>query len=294
MKQIRWRVMLMTLVLAPTVGALANGAEEENIQGMVEAYVAAFNEGDAESLADLWSPEAIYSDPITGDRIVGREAIRERFARIFSENEGAKLEVSSSSVQVISPSVAIERGTASVVYSDAETEQSDYTAVYVKRDGQWLLDRVSEEDIPGVASSHSRLKDLDWMTGKWVDQDDEATVVTECHWAANKSFLVRTFTVQIRDRVDMSGIQIVGWDPVSNAIRSWVFDSGGGFGVGTWSKKGNRWYVQQEGVLADGRTSSSVNVITRVDDDTCMVGTVNRSVDGELLPNIDEVRIAKE
>jgi hypothetical protein len=26
-------------------------------------------------------------------------------------------------------------------------EKSTYTAIYVKRDGQWLLDRVTEEDV---------------------------------------------------------------------------------------------------------------------------------------------------
>jgi hypothetical protein len=92
----------------------------------------------------------------------------------------------------------------------------------------------------------------------------------------------------------MSGIQFIGWDPADKQIRSWVFDSDGGFGQGTWTNKGNRWYVQQTGVLADGRKSSAVNIITKLDEGTCTLQSINRTVDGDLLPNIDEVKVTKE
>ena len=119
-------------------------------------------------------------------------------------------------------------------------------------------------------------------------------MVTECNWTRNNNFLVRSFTVQIRDRIDMAGMQIIGWDPAAKQIRSWVFDSDGGFGQGTWTRKEDRWYVQQRGVLADGRTSSAVNILTKLNDSACTLQSVNRTVDGELLPNIDEVQVTKE
>ena len=89
-------------------------------------------------------------------------------------------------------------------------------------------------------------------------------------------------------------MQIVGWDPAAKQIRSWVFDSDGGFGEGTWSKKENAWYVQSTGTLPDGRKSSSVNIITYVDENTCTWQSVNREAGGELLPNIDEVLVVRQ
>jgi hypothetical protein len=91
----------------------------------------------------------------------------------------------------------------------------------------------------------------------------------------------------------MAGMQIIGWDPLEKKIRSWVFDSDGGFAEGSWKKQGNQWHIHQTGVLPDGRKSSSVNVITYIDDNTCTLQSVNRVVDGEILPNIDEVQISK-
>ncbi|MHB0958693.1 MAG: YybH family protein [Pirellulaceae bacterium] len=293
--------MLLTAAIAvgslvSTLGAQGDGpaADEAAIRKAVESYVAAFNQADAEALAALWLPTAVYTNPVSGEQVVGRKAIQEQFAAIFAEAKGSQLEVKTDSIQFISPSVAVEHGTAKVNRPDQAPEESEYTAVYVKHDDQWLLDRVTEEEVVVTPSHYEQLKDLEWMIGNWVDQDDEATVVTECNWTRNNNFMVRSFTVQIRDRLEMAGMQIVGWDPATKQIRSWVFDSDGGFGQGTWKKKDNRWYIQQNGVLPDGQKSSSVNIITYVDDNTCTLQSVDRTLDYELLPNIEEVTITKQ
>ena len=287
---------LVSWGLASAVGAEAGrqAADETAIRKAVESYVAAFNQGDAKALAAMWAPEAVYTNPLSDEQVVGREAIEKQFVDIFAQAKGVKLEAKTNSIQFISPSVAVEHGTAKVIRSNQAPEESEYTAIYVKRDAQWLLDRVTEEEVPVVTSHYEQLKDLEWMIGRWVDEDDEATVVTECNWTKNNNFITRSFTVQIRDQIGMAGMQIIGWDPAAKQIRSWVFDSDGGFGQGTWKKKDNRWYCQQSGVLPDGRKSSSVNIITYVDDNTCTLQSVNRTVDGELLPNIEEVKVTKQ
>jgi len=296
MKRTLLTAALVSWGLASAVGAEAGrqAAEEAAIRKAVESYVAAFNRGDAKALAAMWSPAAVYTNPLSGEEVVGREAIEKQFAAIFAKGKGVQLEAKTDSLQFISPSVAVEHGAAKVIRPGQAPEESQYTAVYVKRDAQWLLDRVTEEDVPVVASHYEQLKELEWMIGRWVDQDDDATVVTECNWTKNNNFMSRSFTIKVRDRIDMAGMQIIGWDPAARQIRSWVFDSDGGFGQATWKKKGNRWYVQQSGVLSDGKKSSSVNVITCLDDNTCTFQSVNRMVDGELLPNIEEIKVVKE
>jgi uncharacterized protein (TIGR02246 family) len=296
MKRVMLTVAMMAWSLASAVGAETGrqATDEAVIRKAVVSYVATFNQGDAKALASMWAPEAVYTNPLSGEQVVGRAAIEQQFAAIFAEAKGAKLEAATDSIGFISPNVAVEQGTAKVIRPGQAPEESEYTAVYVKRDGQWLLDRVTEEDVPVVTSHYEQLKELEWMIGRWVDEDDEATVVTECNWTRNNNFLTRSFTVQIRDRIDMAGMQIIGWDPAAKQIRSWVFDSDGGFGQGTWKKKDNRWYIQQSGVQSDGRKSSSVNIMTYLDDNTCTLQSVNRTVDGELLPNIEEVKITKQ
>ena len=296
MKRMLLTAAVVSWCLSSAVGAEDDrqAADEAAIRKAVESYVATYNKGDAAGLAAMWSPAAVYTNPISGEQAVGREAIEKEFAAIFAEGKNARLEAKTDSIQFISPNAAVEYGTAKVIFPDQAPEETEYSAVYVKRDDKWLLDRVTEKEVPVVPGHYEQLKDLEWMVGRWVDQDEEATVVTKCSWTRNKNFLTRSFTININDRIDVAGMQIIGWDPAAKQVRSWVFDSDGGFGEGTWKKKDNRWYVQQSGILPDGRKSSSVHIITYLDDNTCTLQCVDRTVNGELLPNIEEVKVTKE
>jgi len=286
------------VICAATCGAKATcaadqAADQAAIEAAVDSYTAAFNARDAKTLAAHWSPDAVYINPLTGNQVEGREAITREFEAILSELKQTKLAVDVESIRFISPNVAMENGVTKLVSADGQPQESSYTAIHVKRDGKWLLDRVTEEDLPMVQSHYEQLKELEWIIGTWVDGDGHARIETTCEWTRNKNFITRSFTVSIQDRIDMAGMQIIGWDPAAKQIRSWVFDSDGGFTEGRWMKKDNRWYITKTGTLADGRKASSVNVITTVDDDRFKWQSVNRIVDGDLLPNIDEVIVVR-
>ena len=106
--------------------------------------------------------------------------------------------------------------------------------------------------------------------------------------------MTRSFAVVIRDQVNMAGMQIIGWDPVAKQIRSWVFDSDGGFSEGKWTHKGNRWIIQQVGTIPDGGKSSAVNIIKQIDHDSFTWQSIERSVNGDMLPQVDEVLITRK
>lgn len=144
------------------------------------------------------------------------------------------------------------------------------------------------------AKPASPLDVLGWMVGTWIDEGEDATVVTKCSWTKNHKFLKRSFTVKTDDDVTLEGDQFVGWDPIANQIRSWTFDSEGGIGEGRWIQDGNRWLVKSSFVLADGARASSLNVYTHVDDNTIRWQSTNREIAGELQPNIPEVTVVRQ
>ncbi len=268
--------------------------DEGRIKQAVESYVAAYNAGDAQALAALWSPEAVYTDPDSGEEATGRQAIQKLFEGIFADSPGAKLQARTHSIQFVSPNVAVERGTAAIVQGDSAPDETEYSAVYVRREGKWLLDRVTEEALPVVVSNYEHLKELEWMIGTWTDQDDQAQVETRCQWTKNRNFIVWYFSESIRGRSGSSGMQIVGWDPSTKRIRSWVFDSDGGFGQGLWRKHNDSWHVESTGTLADGRASAATHVITLADDKTFTWQSINRQAGGELLPNSEMVAVVRQ
>jgi len=80
------RVLLLLMILGIAATSRVFGdpprdqsADEAAIRKMVDSYVEAFNRHDAESLADHWSPDAVYLNRTTGEEVVGRSAIAEQF-----------------------------------------------------------------------------------------------------------------------------------------------------------------------------------------------------------------------
>ena len=199
------------------------------------------------------------------------------------------------SIQFVSPNVAAEQGVTSFVSPESIQEKMAYTAVYVRHDdGKWMLDRVTDKASVDEPSRYAQLKPLEWMIGSWIDEDDNGSIATECKWTKNNSFIVRSFEVTTQNQVDLSGMQVIGWDADANQIRSWTFDSAGGFFEGRWANKDNRWYVHKSGVTADGRKASAVNIITLVDNDAFKLQSTQRTVAGQLLPNVDEVLVVRQ
>jgi uncharacterized protein (TIGR02246 family) len=270
-------------------------ADEAAIRANVEKYVECYNRRDSKTMASMWSPEAVYIDDETGEGVVGRDAIAKELDEAFAGAEDAKLAVQVGSIDFISPNVAVEKGKAEITYAKSPPEKTGYTAVHVKRDGKWLLDRVSETPEPTPPpSNYEHLKELEWMIGSWIDSDDDATIQTDCEWTKNRNFMTRSFAVVIGDEVNRSGMQIIGWDPAAKEIRSWVFDSDGGFSDGKWKRKGDSWIVKQSGTLPDGGKTSAVHIFKKVDNDSFTFQAIDRVADGEMLPNIEEVLIVRK
>ena len=129
------------------------------------------------------------------------------------------------------------------------------------------------------------------MVGTWIDQEGGATIETTCQWTKNRNFLTRSFKIDVAGKLELEGTQIIGYDASKNQIRSWIFDSAGGFGESTWQRDGDRWIIKNSQTLQDGAKASSINIITYVDENTCTWSSHGRELDGELLPSIEPVSV---
>ena len=215
------------------------------------------------------------------------------FAGIFDEDPEAQISVSVQSIRFLSPTVAVEDGMSTVVQAaDEPAERSRYTAVHVKQDGTWRM--ASARDLAGETTEEEQLKQIEWMIGDWVDESSDALIATSTHWADNHHFLLSKFTIQVGGRPLMNGSQRIGWDPLAKVIRSWVFDSEGGFAEGVYSHDGNQWIVKMTGVTRDGKLASSTNTTTVVHSDRLTWQSRDRMVGGEAQPDIEEVMIVRK
>ena len=133
------------------------------------------------------------------------------------------------------------------------------------------------------------------MVGDWVDESPDATVRSTIRWGDNKAYLVRNSSVQVGDEKVSSSLMILGWDPRSGQLHSWLFDSEGGHGEATWTRASdNQWILRAEGVQSDGSTNSATQIVTIVNRDAVKTSSVDRIIGGEVAPDIDEVLMVRK
>jgi uncharacterized protein (TIGR02246 family) len=262
--------------------------DEKAVRAVGDAFKSAYDAGDAKTLASLFTDDAEMVDE-RGERIKGRNMIQAFFDAMFRERKGGKIEISLDSLAFLGPDVAKEEGHTRVKHT--HTEASDavrrYSLLFVKQEGKWLYSSVREDEEMALAH-HERLKELEWLLGEWVDETTDSTVHASCRWSPDKNYLLREFTIHVQGRPVMTVDQRIGWDPLGKEIRSWVFDSEGGYGEGHWTRDGNQWFIRSTGVLPDGRTASATQILTRAGPHTARWASIQRTVAGQVVPNMQE------
>ena len=138
------------------------------------------------------------------------------------------------------------------------------------------------------------LKELQWLIGTWraVTKDREVTITYE--WDQNKAFLRGKFTVKEGTKVIESGTETIGKDNARGVIRSWVFQSDGGFGGGAWTREGKKWSVDVYGVLADGREMTATSIYVHLDNNTFTWQAVNQTLDGVPVADTPPIKVTRQ
>ncbi len=260
--------------------------EEAALQKNAEAFVEAFDKGDAKALAAFFTEDADIIDQ-DGRQIKGRKAIEETYTKIFAAAKGAKLLITVNSVHVVSPDLAIEDGLTEVKPADGgPPSTSRYTVVHVKQDGSWRLQSVREA-VAFAPNNTERLEGLAFLIGDWTEDVDKGGSARASYaWDADQQFIVNTFDVALKDVSVAGGKQIIGWDAAAKKPRAWTFLFNGGFAESTWTPDGdNKWKIAFVGQTRDGVQVTATNVLTKIDADHITFQFTDRKKDGQPIPD---------
>ncbi len=261
-------------------------ADRAAIDAQMQAFLKAFEGGDAERVASFWTAggELIEDD---GSTHRGRAAIAKVYREMFGGKEKRRAEIRRESLRFPSKDTAIEEGRFTVRVGEAEPTSSRYSVLHVREGGKWLMAVVRESPAEGAS-----LSDLEWLVGTWVARRDDAEVRTTYEWVWNKTFLRMRFTIRQKDQT-VSGFQMIGRDAESGELRSWTFESEGGFGEATLSRDGKRWVIASTGRMPDGSTMTATNLLVPLGPDSFTWQSVKRSVDGEEVGDIPPVKVTR-
>jgi uncharacterized protein (TIGR02246 family) len=269
----------------------ANAGQARMLADVAAAYEKAFAAGDAAGLAAMFTTDAEIADEEGVTK--GRDVIQQRFQRYFAEHPGVTLKINIGSLKFFGTDVAFEEGRAVVTIPNAPTETTKYTVVYVKKDGAWLQASCRDELVDD-ATRTDRLKELEWLVGEWVNESSESVVRTVCRWSDDKNYLIRDFTVSIQGKPRVNGVQRITWDPSKRQIRSWIFDTDGGFSEDYWSRIDDRWTMKSHGVHASGKAFTATMTITHVGPNRLIWATSDRTVGADTLPDNYEFTMVRQ
>ncbi len=258
-----------------------------------QAFLEAFNKADAAAVASFYDEAATYTSD-SGKYMEGRAAIEAGMREYFKQNPGARLEVQTHSVREVTPDVAVAGGMAVFSGTGGAVEVTRFKALHAKRGDAWKIVELTENVLPPEDRGQMELAALDWLTGSWRDKAEGDEVQTRAAWTKSGKFLHRSISVTRRDEEVMQATEIIGWDASQGQIRSWVFDSEGGFGEGVWTQEGNRWVVKMTSTLPNGQKASALNIFTMQDADRYTWESTNRELNGEVQASIGKVEVVRE
>jgi hypothetical protein len=172
----------------------------------------------------------------------------------------------------------------------AEPSVTSYSVLHVNEDGNWRMATVREW-VPDPQTLVT-VKDVEWLVGEWLGKGAETELRIKFAFDEDKMFLHGKYSLKRGDRVVSTGTQIIGRNP-NGGLRSWNFDSNGGFSESVWEKEENRWLIDAVGTLPDGSETTAVNVLIPLSKDAYTWQSIERTASGTPLPPTAPAKVTR-
>ena len=277
-------VVVIACVVDLARSAEPSTADEPAIRTAAAAYLDTLNRGDYDAARKFWTENGNIIDE-SGHQTNVRDIERPANGGSTNVNTPPLVDVRSSSIRFVTPDVAIEDGTSEYASGPSGASTSGrYSVVWVKQNDKWLIDSLREAAIANQSSA-SRLQDLAWMIGDWVEEGD-AAFQASFSWSPGNHFIVGEVRIEPRDQQSHVVTQRIAWDAAAGGIRSWNFDSDGGFSAGDWARDGNAWVVSTSGVLPDGKRTLGRRVFQRINSESVLMESLGFQIDGQSVPDL--------
>jgi uncharacterized protein (TIGR02246 family) len=270
----------------------ARAADEQAIRAASEALAVAFEKGDSNAISQFFTPDGEYADD---DHIAlrGREAIGEAYKTFFAARKQVQAKNRVDSIRFLGKDTAIEEGQFTVSTGVGPANVSGYSTLHVRQDGKWLIAMLKEWS---EESAHeTKLSDLAWLIGSWEAVSSKGIAKTQYEWAPNKSFIKGHYEIVEPNskEVQSSGTIVLGVDPAVGFIHEWLFSSEGDISESNWAWEEDRWMINTDGTLVDGRATQAISHLQPEGNDAFTWRTVMSAIDGQDQPTTHAVKVTR-
>jgi uncharacterized protein (TIGR02246 family) len=284
--------LLMSLAAAMAWGshsdvAAADADAEAALQAAATEYAEAFNRADMTALAAQWAEQAALVED--GVELVGRDEIMAAIAASRAQFPKMHMAIDVTEIRFITPNLANVSGSLRLAaMKDGPEVSAEFSSLRVLVDGQWIL---AESVV--MSEPQASLTNVDWMEGRWegVTASGDAIRIDVTKDLDGKAVVSR-ITIGPADEPLLTAIDVIHADAGSGSLRSWTFDSTGARAEGLLISDGTSFNRVVEGIPAPGSGASEsgwVQVITPLDQDRLALQSIERTLDGEPLPDTDVI-----
>ena len=269
--------------LAIVAGAAATAAEpSDEIRAAAAAYATAFTKADYAALADQWTERAtLVEGSLT---LEGRDAIMASLRSWREQHPAATLEIDVDDIELLAEPLARVMGRLKFTAKPgAKPVSSRFTSLRVREGTTWRL--AESLVIPEHAAA---LADLDWLVGTWTADGGKTAIETIYEKQLGGYCLVGRSRIRPSEGPAVEALEVIHADRGTGVIRSWVFDSTGAQGEGIVESDGTSLHKVMAGTPSDrvpGRLARWTQVIAPAGDGRCTMHSIERSVDGVVVPD---------
>jgi uncharacterized protein (TIGR02246 family) len=276
------------IVAGPLAFLQAEGAEQAQAMSPLEvvasreaeATIKAFNAGDAAALGAMFLDGGELVNE-AGDVYAGRPAITALFADFFTRFPRAVLEMQPMSTRAVGEGLAVEEGERRITAAEgAASAQVRYVVVRSRQGDRWPIASYHEFADDPLPTPREMLQSVAWLVGEWVDESPAGRTAVTFRWSDDGNFLLGDYEITGPDQQASRSTQRIGWDAAAGRLRSWTFDSDGGYSVGEWDATAAGWTVKSAATMPDGTLGSATMMILPKDADHFVVRATDRIVAG--------------
>lgn len=264
---------------------------EAAVRAAAVAYAEAFNAGDMEALAAQWAEQA---ELVEADaQLEGRDRIVAAIKAVRAKAPNIRMVIEVDEVSFITSGLARVSGRLGVRYREnGPMVASDFTSLRALEDGAWVL---AESLV--ISTPQASLGDVGWMTGTWKGTTVGGEPLSiEVSQELDGLAVISRLTVGPAESPILTAIDVIQADAASGRLRSWTFDSSGSRAEGVLMSDGSSFNRVVEGIPAAGSGAGEsrwVQVITPLDANRIAMQSIERSVDGQPLPDTDVIILTR-
>ena len=86
---------------------------------------------------------------------------------------------------------------------------------------------------------------------------------------------------------------MIGVDPETGLLRTWIFEANGGVGEGIAMQDGKQWVFESATELTSGEVLEATNILVRINAGTFTWQPLDLSINGEQFGNLPPVKVSR-